>query len=138
MAHEALPLAGYRVIEIGHAVAAPYAALILAELGAEASKVERAGPGLHARAWAPPWRVSTPVSAASKLLPSSLGWLTASISVWTSFATFSNRSSSRRNATMAVGSVEVVVVGRSVVVVGGCVVVVDAAISAAGSALTKM
>ncbi len=55
MAHEALPLAGYRVIEIGHSVAAPYAALILAELGAEVIKVERPGHGDDARAWGPPF-----------------------------------------------------------------------------------
>ena len=55
MAHEALPLAGYRVIEIGHSVAAPYAALILAELGAEVIKVERPGHGDDARDWGPPF-----------------------------------------------------------------------------------
>ncbi len=55
MADEALPLAGYRVVEIGHSVAAPYAALILAELGAEVIKVERPGRGDDARAWGPPF-----------------------------------------------------------------------------------
>ena len=55
MAHETLPLAGVRVIEIGHSVAAPYAALILAELGAEVIKVERPGRGDDARAWGPPF-----------------------------------------------------------------------------------
>ncbi len=55
MAEDALPLAGYRVVEIGHSVAAPYAALILAELGAEVIKVERPGQGDDARAWGPPF-----------------------------------------------------------------------------------
>ncbi len=55
MAHEALPLAENRVIEIGHSVAAPYGALILAELGAEVIKVERPGAGDDARAWGPPF-----------------------------------------------------------------------------------
>ncbi len=55
MVHDALPLAGYRVIEIGHSVAAPYGALILAELGAEVIKVERPGHGDDARAWGPPF-----------------------------------------------------------------------------------
>jgi crotonobetainyl-CoA:carnitine CoA-transferase CaiB-like acyl-CoA transferase len=55
MADETLPLAGTRVIEIGHSVAAPYAALILAELGAEVIKVERPGHGDDARAWGPPF-----------------------------------------------------------------------------------
>jgi crotonobetainyl-CoA:carnitine CoA-transferase CaiB-like acyl-CoA transferase len=55
MADDALPLAGTRVVEIGHSVAAPYAALILAELGAEVIKVERPGHGDDARAWGPPF-----------------------------------------------------------------------------------
>ncbi len=55
MADDALPLARYRVVEIGHSVAAPYAALILAELGAEVIKVERPGRGDDARAWGPPF-----------------------------------------------------------------------------------
>ena len=55
MADETLPLAGTRVIEIGHSVAAPYAALILAELGAEVIKVERPGHGDDARGWGPPF-----------------------------------------------------------------------------------
>jgi len=50
-----LPLKGYRIIEIGHSVAAPYAGLILAELGAEVIKVERPGTGDDARAWGPPF-----------------------------------------------------------------------------------
>ena len=34
------PLAGINVVEIGHSVAAPYAGLILADLGARVIKVE--------------------------------------------------------------------------------------------------
>lgn len=49
-----LPLDGIRVIEVGHSVAAPYAALVLAELGAEVVKVERPGAGDDARAWGDP------------------------------------------------------------------------------------
>ncbi|HSF96573.1 MAG TPA: CoA transferase [Thermohalobaculum sp.] len=55
MTDQTLPLAGMRVIEIGHSVAAPYAALILAELGAEVIKVERPGAGDDARGWGPPF-----------------------------------------------------------------------------------
>jgi crotonobetainyl-CoA:carnitine CoA-transferase CaiB-like acyl-CoA transferase len=55
MADDRLPLAGCRVVEIGHSVAAPYAALILAELGAEVIKVERPGHGDDARGWGPPF-----------------------------------------------------------------------------------
>ncbi|MEM1161582.1 MAG: CoA transferase [Pseudomonadota bacterium] len=49
-----LPLDGIRVIEIGHSIAAPYGALILAELGAEVIKVERPGVGDDARGWGQP------------------------------------------------------------------------------------
>ena len=55
MTNKALPLAGTRVVEIGHSVAAPYAALILAELGAEVIKIERPGHGDDARGWGPPF-----------------------------------------------------------------------------------
>ena len=49
-----LPLSGIRVVEIGHSIAAPYGALVLAELGAEVIKVERPGHGDDARGWGAP------------------------------------------------------------------------------------
>ena len=56
-----LPLAGLRVFEIGASVAAPYAGLILANLGAELIKVERAE-GDDARHWGPPfWHGSSTI-----------------------------------------------------------------------------
>ena len=55
-----LPLDGIRVIEIGHSVAAPYAALVLAELGAEVVKVERPGAGDDARLWGDPVEGASP------------------------------------------------------------------------------
>lgn len=55
-----LPLDGIRVIEIGHSVAAPYAALVLAELGAEVVKIERPGSGDDARAWGDPVEGASP------------------------------------------------------------------------------
>lgn len=51
-----LPLSGLTVIELGHSIAAPYAGLILAELGAEVIKVERTGAGDPVRDWGPPFR----------------------------------------------------------------------------------
>ncbi len=50
-----LPLNGVCVIEIGHSLAAPYAGMILAGLGAEVIKVESAGRGDYARDWGPPY-----------------------------------------------------------------------------------
>ena len=51
------PLSGVTVVELGHSVAAPYAGLILADLGARVIKVENPGSGDYARGWGPPfWR----------------------------------------------------------------------------------
>jgi crotonobetainyl-CoA:carnitine CoA-transferase CaiB-like acyl-CoA transferase len=49
------PLAGLCAVEIGHSVAAPYAGMILAELGAEVVKVENPKGGDAARGWGPPF-----------------------------------------------------------------------------------
>ncbi len=51
-----MPLAGIKVVEMGHSVAAPYAGLVLAELGADVIKIERPGHGDDARAWGPPFK----------------------------------------------------------------------------------
>ncbi len=48
-----LPLQGITVIELGSSLAAPYAALILAEMGAEVIKVEHPEGGDAARTWGP-------------------------------------------------------------------------------------
>src|ERR687892_1647500 len=51
------PLAGITVVELGHSVAAPYAGLILADLGARVIKVENPNGGDYARDWGPPsWK----------------------------------------------------------------------------------
>ncbi|MEJ2410965.1 MAG: CoA transferase [Novosphingobium sp.] len=49
------PLEGITVVEFGHSVAAPYAGLILGELGADVIKVENADGGDYARGWGPPF-----------------------------------------------------------------------------------
>src|SRR5260370_39418785 len=51
----ARPLAGLVVIEIGHSIAAPYAGMILGELGAEVIKVENPQGGDACRGWGPPF-----------------------------------------------------------------------------------
>jgi crotonobetainyl-CoA:carnitine CoA-transferase CaiB-like acyl-CoA transferase len=49
------PLSGLCAIEIGHSIAAPYAGMILGELGAEVIKVENPKGGDAARGWGPPF-----------------------------------------------------------------------------------
>lgn len=49
------PLAGITVVEFGHSVAAPYAGLILSDLGARVIKVENPATGDYARGWGPPF-----------------------------------------------------------------------------------
>jgi crotonobetainyl-CoA:carnitine CoA-transferase CaiB-like acyl-CoA transferase len=53
------PLAGMTVIEIGHSIAAPYAGMILGELGAEIIKVENPKGGDACRGWGPPFTEGT-------------------------------------------------------------------------------
>lgn len=49
------PLDGIVVVELGHSVAAPYAGLILADLGARVIKVENPNGGDYCRGWGPPF-----------------------------------------------------------------------------------
>ncbi len=49
------PLAGIVVVELGHSVAAPFAAQILGDLGARVLKIEKPGTGDDARVWGPPF-----------------------------------------------------------------------------------
>ncbi len=49
------PLAGLHVLELARILAGPWAGQILADLGADVVKVERAGPGDDTRAWGPPF-----------------------------------------------------------------------------------
>ena len=48
-------LAGIRVLDLTTSLAGPYAAMLLADLGAEVVKVERPGAGDDARHWGPPF-----------------------------------------------------------------------------------
>jgi crotonobetainyl-CoA:carnitine CoA-transferase CaiB-like acyl-CoA transferase len=49
------PLENVTVVELGHSVAAPYAGLIFADLGARVVKIENPDGGDYARGWGPPF-----------------------------------------------------------------------------------
>ena len=49
------PLAGVRVLDLARVLAGPYAAMLLADLGAEVIKVERPETGDDTRSWGPPF-----------------------------------------------------------------------------------
>ncbi|MFE6510090.1 CaiB/BaiF CoA transferase family protein [Nocardioides sp. NPDC057767] len=48
-------LAGVRIADFSRVLAAPYATMLLADLGAEVIKVERPDDGDETRSWGPPW-----------------------------------------------------------------------------------
>jgi formyl-CoA transferase len=52
---QAGPLAGVHVLDLARVLAGPYAAMLLADLGAEVIKVERPGAGDDTRTWGPPF-----------------------------------------------------------------------------------
>jgi len=52
---QASPLGGLRVVEMTEALAGPYCAMMLGDLGADVIKVERRGVGDQSRRWGPPF-----------------------------------------------------------------------------------
>lgn len=54
-AAQTAPLAGLRILEMTEALAGPYCAMMLGDLGAEVIKIERPGSGDQSRRWGPPF-----------------------------------------------------------------------------------
>ncbi|HVY66864.1 MAG TPA: CoA transferase [Gammaproteobacteria bacterium] len=52
---DAAPLTGIKVVDMTEALAGPYCAMLLGDLGADVVKVERPGDGDQARGWGPPF-----------------------------------------------------------------------------------
>ncbi|MDH3255508.1 MAG: CoA transferase, partial [Acidobacteriota bacterium] len=55
MTTDSPPLTGVRVLEMTEALAGPYCAMLMGDLGADVIKIERPGVGDQARRWGPPF-----------------------------------------------------------------------------------
>jgi formyl-CoA transferase len=73
------PLAGLRVLDLSRVLAGPWCTQLLADLGAEVTKVERPGVGDDTRHWGPPWHEHDGEKVAAYFLSANRGKKSAAI-----------------------------------------------------------
>ena len=73
------PLAGVRVLDLSRVLAGPWCTQLLADLGAEVTKVEKPGAGDDTRHWGPPWHVRDGEKVAAYFLSANRGKRSAAI-----------------------------------------------------------
>ena len=73
------PLRGIRVLDLSRVLAGPWCTQLLADLGAEVTKVERPGAGDDTRHWGPPWHGEGDKRVAAYFLSANRGKRSAAI-----------------------------------------------------------
>jgi len=79
MAPPVKPLAGIKVLDLSRVLAGPWCTQLLADLGAEVTKVERPGAGDDTRHWGPPWHGEGERRVAAYFLSANRGKKSAAI-----------------------------------------------------------
>ncbi|MDQ3247222.1 MAG: CoA transferase [Pseudomonadota bacterium] len=73
------PLAGLKVLDLSRVLAGPWCTQLLADLGAEVTKIERPGVGDDTRHWGPPWHEHEGERVAAYFLSANRGKRSAAI-----------------------------------------------------------
>lgn len=73
------PLAGLKVLDLSRVLAGPWCTQLLADLGAEVTKIERPGAGDDTRHWGPPWHGEGNERVAAYFLSANRGKRSAAI-----------------------------------------------------------
>jgi formyl-CoA transferase len=73
------PLAGIKVLDLSRVLAGPWCTQLLADLGAEVTKIERPGTGDDTRHWGPPWQGEGDERVAAYFLSANRGKKSAAI-----------------------------------------------------------
>ena len=73
------PLAGIKVLDLSRVLAGPWCTQLLADLGAEVTKIERPGTGDDTRHWGPPWHGEGDRKVAAYFLSANRGKRSAAI-----------------------------------------------------------